>query len=139
MGIVLLLATFVGLLTYALVLRLPGYSPRQLMIRRLRPAPAGRPGPTGLRLSPAILAAAGLLLAAGPWLLFGAAPDWAGLALYPALGWVLPVIWQSLQARRRSQHSPKAMAAATVILLLNGLLIYFAPMLYDLSRTVAER
>ncbi|MGE5673467.1 MAG: type II secretion system F family protein [Mycobacterium leprae] len=40
--------------------------------------------------------------------------------------------------RRRIQGTAVTMAAVTVILLLNGLLVYFAPVLYDLARWIAN-
>lgn len=115
-----MLAVAAGLFTYALLLRLPRYSPRQQMIRRLGPEKVERPGdrsalarrlrqvPATRRLSPrrfrlmqAALAGGALLFFGGPTLLFGAAPDPAALLFYPVLLWALPALWLRLQIRRR--------------------------------------
>jgi Flp pilus assembly protein TadB len=43
------------------------------------------------------------------------------------------------QLRQRIQVSAVVMASVTVVLLLNGLLVYFTPVLYDLSRLIAQQ
>ena len=122
MGALILGAITLALTVYGLVLRVPAFSPRSQMVRRLGPRPVipvytARQARLAFRLArvpatrhmtPAQFRALQCALAGGaavfvlmPWLLFGQTPDRLLLFAYPTLLAATPEVWLQLQLQRR--------------------------------------